>query len=229
MLKPFFYALSLFGILLISGCASLDQMAFSDGSSKSLESGNPIYLMTTNLKNEYRTSFQPELRQVHLKRSEGGVILDRLTYSIDDIAKSETDDSVLGNSYYLRMELPEGNYTIDGLSSMGSTFPVNGFYYAPINQDLKAEGNKIYYLGHIEAKIRERVGDEFRAGPVIPILYQAISGAAGGTFDVNIIDNWEQDRRQFLNKFPMLEGQSITKAILPEFDREKAQEIWEAE
>ncbi|KZM41026.1 hypothetical protein OA92_15785 [Marinomonas sp. SBI22] len=216
-------------LLLLTGCASPTKMAFNNDSAKALESGNPIYLMTANLKNVYKTDYQPELSVVHVVRGEANTSSDRLNFVIDDNAKFETDDPIVGNSYYLSMELPEGNYTINGLTSRSSSFPIHGYFYTPINHDLKAEGNSIYYLGHVEAIVRERVGDEFRAGSVIPLLDQSVSGASGGTFDIEITDNWIQDRKQFLSKFPMLEGQTITKAILPEFDREKAQKMWEGE
>lgn len=229
MFKSSLYTLAFTLVLLLTGCASPTKMAFHNDSAEALESGNPIYLMTANLKNVYKTGYQPELGMVYLRRGEASTSTDRLNFVIDDKAKFETNDPLVGNSYYLRMELPEGDYTIKSFWSKHYSWPIHGQFLTPINQELKAEGNGIYYLGHVEAIVREREGNEFRAGPVIPLLDQAVSGAAGGTFDIKITDNWIQDRRQFLNKFPMLEGQTITKVILPEFDREKAQKIWEGE
>lgn len=85
----------------------------------------------------------------------------------------------------------------------------------------------MFYLGHINATVRKRIGGEFKAGASIPLIDQAIAGASGGTFDIEISDQWENDKTKFLTKFPALASVEIKKSILPPFNRKRAQEWWE--
>ena len=103
-----------------------------------------------------------------------------------------------------------------------------GYFFTPMHSPLEAKERGIFYLGHINATVRERQGDEFKAGRTIPLIDQAIAGASTGTFDVAITDEFATDEALFRSKFPALEGVAIKKAILPTFDRAKAQKWWEA-
>lgn len=69
-------------------------------------------------------------------------------------------------------------------------------------------------------------------GPLIltcrgPLLDGAAFGASGGTFDAQIVDQEAKDEALFRTRFPALNGVQIQKAMLPAFDREKAQKYWE--
>jgi hypothetical protein len=126
------------------------------------------------------------------------------------------------------MQLEQGEYVIRGLTGMASIFPINGFYFAPMHSKLQVTKPGIYYIGHVEASVRERQGDEFKAGPSIPLIDQAVAGASGGTFDIEISDQWEKDEPKFRARFPVLNNVAVQKAILGPFDRAKAQQWWEA-
>jgi hypothetical protein len=76
--------------------------------------------------------------------------------------------------------------------------------------------------------VRERQENEFKAGPSIPLIDQAVAGASTGTFDIKISDNFVKDEAIFRSKFPALVGVPIRKSILPAFDRANAQKWWEA-
>jgi hypothetical protein len=79
-------------------------------------------------------------------------------------------------------------------------------------------------VGHVWATVRERQDNEFKAGPVVPLIDQAVAGASGGTFDVETTDEFATDEAAFRSKFPALAGVEMAKAILPGFDRNKAQQ-----
>ena len=125
------------------------------------------------------------------------------------------------------MQLDPGTYAIQGLTCLNRGFLINAFFFAPLRESLQVSGPGVFYLGHVDAIVRERVDNEFRAGPVAPLMDQSVSGASGGTFDVTISDQWERDRTEFVAAFPALKAASIQKAILPAFDRVKAQRLWE--
>ena len=86
----------------------------------------------------------------------------------------------------------------------------------------------MYYIGHVQAVVRERKDGEERAGPVIPLIDQAVVGASGGTFDVTISDAWATDEALFKSTFPALARVSIEKKLLVPHDPAKVKSRWEA-
>lgn len=203
-------------------------MAFQNDTDRLTEKSKPVYLMTANIKNAYRTSFQPKLVVVNVEKAGAKEAADRINFTLDDKAKRETGSATEGNSYLLRMELDPGAYEIRGLTSQMFAFPIMAQFFTPVHSPLQVAGPGVYYLGRLTATVRERQGNEFRAGPPIPLVDQAIAGASGGTFDVSITDEWAADEALFRAKFPALKGVAVTKAVLPAFDRAKAQRWWEA-
>jgi hypothetical protein len=213
--------------LAAAGCATRTPMAFQDDAERVTPQRKPIHLMTVTLKNEYHTSFQPRMIVVHVEKPNAKEKSDRINFLMDGKAKDEPDALPSGNNYLLRMELEPGDYEIVGFSAMGKTFPIIGHFFAPLHANLTSAGAGVFYLGHVNATVRERQGNEFRAGPPIPLIDQAVAGASGGTFDVEIVDQLDKDEPTFRAKFPALEGIAIQKAVLPPFDRAKAQQWWE--
>jgi len=213
--------------LLLTGCATPTKLAFAKDTTTPPKSNEQILLMTATLKNSYRTSHQMQLLVVSVERAGATDREGRLNFTIDDGAKAETDTADAGNSYYLSMKLEPASYVIVGLLAMNRSFPTVTNYFVPLHADLTVTGPGVFYLGHVEATLRERTGNEFKAGPSIPLIDQSVGGASGGTYDIEISDQWDTDKPKFLAKFPALNGVSVTKSVLPPFDRAKAQDWWE--
>lgn len=214
--------------LILSACATPQNMAFHDDSENLAEKKNPIFLMTATLKNNYKKTFQPSLLVAHIEKPDAKDASDRINFKMDEKAKNETDSPETGNQYFLRLELPIGKYEIIGLTSIARFFPIQGFFFTPIHSTLEAKEPGIFYLGHVNAVVRERTEGEFKAGGSIPLIDQAVIGASGGTFDVEIKDDWLTDENMFITRFPALKGATVQKAILPDFDRAKAQQWWKS-
>ncbi len=213
--------------LLLTGCATPTRMAFYDNPNEKPNSDKVVCLLSVTLKNSYRTSFQPKLTVAHVERGAAAEHADRINFTVDNLAKMEDNNAAKGNSYLLRFELDKGEYDIRGMSAMAQALIVNGFYFVPVHQRINAKYPGCYYLGHIEAIVRERKDNEFKAGPIIPLIDQAVTGASGGTFDVEISDQWGSDEAKFLEKIPGLKNVEVKKSILPPFDRAVAQKWWE--
>lgn len=215
--------------LLASGCATRTPMAFESDTERLTPESKPVFLMTATLKNTYHTSFQPKLLVVNVEKPDAKEAADRLNFIMDAKARSqETNSPDVGSTYLLRMALAPGQYEIRGMTSRTLTFPILGSFFTPMHSPLRSGGPGVYYLGHVEATVRERQGNEFRAGPPIPLVDQAAAGASGGTFDVEISDRFAVDEAMFRAAFPALQGVQIQKAVLPPFDRAAAQRWWEA-
>ncbi len=214
-------------VSLLAGCATPTKMAFENDSDVVVSGSKPVYLMTVTLKNNYRPSYQPSLLVVHVEKKDVIDSKDRINFTMDTKAKLETDTAESGNSYLLRMELENGDYVVRGLTGFSGIFPVRGTFFAPLHTDIKSSGTGVFYLGHVNATIRERQDGEFKAGPSIPLLDQAVAGFSGGTFDIEITDQLVKDEAVFKARFPALRNTQIQKAVLPGFDRAKAQQWWE--
>lgn len=213
--------------LLVSGCATRTKMAFEDDSEKLADKSKPVLLMTATIKNSYKPSYQPKVLVLHVERPGATEAKDRFNFVMDAKAKEESDDPAKGSQYFIRMELEPGTYDIRGMTSMSQSFPVIASFFTPMHSPLEVKGSGVIYLGRVEATVRERQGNEFKAGPSIPLLDQALSGASGGTFDVVISDALAADEPVFRNRFPALKDAPIGKQILAPFDRAKAQDWWE--
>ena len=209
---------------IFAGCASVPYMPLAENQ-PIVDSSKPLFLMSVVLKNEYKERWQPRVLNVILEKDgEAGkpqVVVFRM-----DASGTVTPES--GSSTYLvRFPAEPVPHTIRGFNSMASAFPIHGFYFVPLHASLaKAEGG-VYYLGSVKAVIRERKDGEFRAGPLIPLIDQAFAGASGGTFDIEIADAYEADIALFRKTFAALKDVEIKKAVLPKWDRAKAQLFWE--
>lgn len=212
-------------ILLLSACASTNKMAFQDDAETPASAKKPIFLMSATFTNNYRPSFHPSVLHVHVDRNVTGGDSDRLSFRMDEKGKL---DSSAGNEYLIRMELDKGDYVLRGMTGIAGGFPILGNFNAPLLLNLKADDAGVYYLGHVDATVRERNENEFRAGPVIPLIDQAVTGFSGGTFDIAVSDRFDKDESLFKSRFLALNGVGIKKAILPQFDRDKAQKWWDA-
>jgi len=184
-----------------------------------------LLLMSVELINEYKPSYQPEAGVLWIEKPEVKGKEDRLSYWAD---KEGTLKSDQGNKYVFRMTIKNGKYIIRGIHGSSGTFPVKGGFFMPLHTEIEVKDSSVFYLGKVVGKIRERKENEFRAGLVVPLVDQAVTGFSGGTFDIDIIDNYEEDIKFMKTLFPALGNVQVKSAILSPFDRAKAQKWWEA-
>ena len=212
---------------LLTGCATNRGMAVLDNPTAVSKPAKPVYLLTVTLRNPYKTAYQPKLVSVKVQKRISPENSKTLLFEADPLAKSESISPVIGNSYLLRLELEPGDYLILGLNSIGQSIFTNGVFFTPLEARLMPSTPGIYYLGHIEATVRERKPNEFRAGPIFPLQEQGLTGASSGTFEVEISDRWETDNAKFQTKFPALSGANVKKTVLPAFERAQIQQWWD--
>lgn len=211
---------------LFTGCATPQGMAVLDDAATVAKSNKSVYLMTVSLKNTFVPAYQPKLQSVKVMKK-SGEYHKILLFEADLLSRNETNSAATGSSYLLRMEIEPGEYTLLGLNSYGQSMLITGVFFTPLDLRLKVANPGVFYLGHIDATVRERKGEEFRAGSYLPSQEQKLTGASSGTFDVAITDQWDTDSTKFLNKFPALKGIKVQSAILPAFNRESIQRWWE--
>jgi len=218
--------------LVLTGCLGATRMPLHESTETLDDAGGPLLLMTATIRNDYRPSFQPKLLLVHVEKTtakprdnsrEG-----KINFAVDDLAPLAAGTPGSGGHYLLRMRLPPGPYRVCGMTSRIKAFPFIGTFFAPLQIAHSIEGSGVFYLGHVEAIVRERQGDEFRAGQVTPYIDQLTTGAAGGTFDITISDRFETDEKAFRERFRQLAGVEIKRTILAPFDRAAVQKWFES-
>jgi hypothetical protein len=142
----------------------------------------------------------------------------------------EDKDSVLEEShkvYLARVALAPGSYRVVRVFGDANAFPFHGWFDVPLNSTLTVTPNTITYLGRVSAKLRPRQENEFRAGPVLPLIDQSVTGVSVSTWDIAIDNQADKDLAHFRDSFPVLATATIAVAPLPPFDRAKAQKAWE--
>ena len=233
----------LFSLLVFSifGCATFVKRDSLDDPGATLEVGNSIYLLSGNLKNTYKPKYQPKPDNISIERMEDEywiafaipkTAFEKFADSVEDSLyitgfKNEAEDPKVGHSFLAHIALEPGDYTLRFINSASESFLISGTFRTPIHHVINVSSPGIYYLGRINAVVRKREGKEFKAGRSVPLVDQSTVGASGGTFDVEILDKWEEDEPLFLKQFPALQGAKIIKALLPSFDRSRAQQYWE--
>lgn len=222
LLSYLFVCLAIF----LTGCAGGVKMPLQDDAPLST-TAKPVLLTSIDIKNKYKERYQPQILFVHVFRVADGKE-ELIPFQMDSkgLHWGEEDEDPL--KHYVRFELDPGEYRLQGAFAQARAFPVVAFFYVPMHMQFKVTPEpKVTYLGAIEATVRERQGNEFRAGSVVPLIDQSVAGASGGTFEVAVADKYDADVKTFKKLFPAIQNVEINKSLLPAFDRQKAQTWWE--
>lgn len=212
-------------VLLLVGCASAPQMALNKQTKAIDVSTKSVVLMTLDLGRPEASRYIPYPTFIGFAKKTADGKFEPISFSIDDEAGSPASE--VRNKFFLRMALEPGEYEMRTVIGNARAFPFVGFFQLPLLLNLNVPAKSVVYVGKVNALIRPRVGNEFRAGPVLPLIDQASTGLSGGTFDVSIEDAAQDDIAQFKTMFPVLASAQINKAILPPFDRDGVQYWWE--
>lgn len=200
-------------------------MSFASESDKVSELKTPVFLLTANVRNQFKPDYTPILSSINIQRIKPDNTKELLRFPIDEKALVKASKDAPPSAYLLRLPLQPGKYEVESIHGMARGFLIVGSFFLPMRAPLEVADGGVYYLGNVSGVVRERVGSEFRAGPVIPLIDQGVTGAAGGTFEVAITDQWGADQAMFLKAFPALKSADVKKSILPAFDR-KAYQLW---
>lgn len=212
-------------ILLLTGCATVHEMGLKKGDDHLDLNGKGMVLMSMEISNQYKPDFQPQISVAQVETPNADSKKDRNNFKTD---MEGTVSSSNGTRYLLRMELDPGHYIIRGALCHYHSFLVMAACQMPVHGEFTVEADKVTYLGRASGVMRERHGDEFRAGPLIPLVDQAVSGFASSTFDVTVSDEQQEDLLSYKQLFPALRHQDIAIKVLPPFDRERAQIWWDS-
>ena len=175
--------------------------------------------MTLKIRNAYKPGFQPTSADAVIfpagaNRAGGGFGQDpreghRYKASITQKAPDDFTD------FLLFVPLPPGEYVFAELIGQSMKVMVAGAFIIPFEFTFRVPPHRIVYLGRLEAVNRERRTDqERRAGPVMPLVDQAASGFSGGTFDIILRDNAEEDFRALTSQGLRIDRGAVETVVL---------------
>jgi hypothetical protein len=218
-----YHQIFLFAILfMLGGCATMKPPALNSKTTTIDVSKESIALLTIKIANNYRTSYQPDIKYLFVWSS-AGKDQEKFSFSVDEKYKAEKDSF---NEYLISFQLPVGEYKLREIFAQSGIFPVIGTFSVPLYSSFSIEPQKIIYLGHIDATIIERTDDALlRAGPVIPLIDQAATGASGGTFVIKITDLYEKDMSLFQQQYPYLAQNHVENHTLPQWNQPSVKDM----
>lgn len=213
------------GVLFLVGCANMTPMAVNKQTKNVDVNSKSIVLMTLEIARPETSRFIPHPVSVSFTKTDdqGKPVIE--AFKVDGDAGST--DSKLDNKFLLRFALAPGQYEMSTVFGMAQAFPVIASFQMPLLMKINVSPKSVTYVGRVSAVLRPRVGNEFRAGSVIPLIDQAVAGISGGTWDIAVVDAAKEDIPEFKSTFASLAATDIRTELLPPFDKSKAQTWWE--
>lgn len=209
-------------MLTLGGCATMKPSALGPDGKQLDVSEESIALLSVKLANKYKTGYQPDIKNVFIWEDKNE---NRKKYSFAVEEKYNEVENEF-NEYLISFQLPPGKYKLREFFAQRWAFPVIGSFSLPIYASFSIEPNQILYLGNIDAHIIKRTSDdELRAGPVIPLIDQAVTGASGGTFVIEITDRFNDDIEKFKQKYHQLTGCDIINLTLPPWKKPTTEDM----
>jgi len=202
--------------LALGGCVTTKPMALSRDAQQLELAQESIALMTMRVSNTYKTGYQPRLKFVRIRSDEG----ERATtsYQVGELLSRDESESSQFEEAVFSFALPPGRYQVREVTVRSESILTPGWGTVPIFTRFEVKPAQVVYLGRVEAVRRERKDDgEMRAGPVIPLIDQAVTGYSGGTFEIRIRDAYESDLKLLRAAYPALQKVQVSKAVLPDW------------
>ena len=217
------------GLLASTGCATiqdLQSMPLRTGmNSLHLDNGS-VCLLSIKAENQFKPGWPPEVYRVTVINDD---TKKRYLFKVVELDSSlfiqTTKDMFTANKEgpteaLVSFQLMPGTYRLKGVGGGCTKALTSGHFDFPFDIPFTVNPGEYVYMGRIEMTNRERVSkDEIPSGGKFPLLDQSISGFGRSTFDVNVIDNFDQDIDAFKAKFPVIANQEIRKRILPQWKK----------
>ena len=203
--------LSVFAVFAFFSCGCGQKMALTP-KTKSIDlSKKSIVLMTTKLANTNVPGHQPTLGYVYVGPCEKGKGK-KYNFAADApyIVKKKQY-----NEHLVSMALPPGDYALTNMYGFRRVpLLLAASCVVPLEKKFTLEPDEILYIGKVDATIRKKEDGEKAAGGPFPLIDQAVAGFSTGTFDIEVLDNYNEDIQLFKSQYPILQGREIEKAIM---------------
>jgi len=202
---PFY--IIIFLAFIFGGCAtSLKPLAFDQDINLIDTANESVAILTLRVANKHKLRYQPEIDRVIITKpaadeKENQFYLFKVEEEYRQVKKEY-------NEYLISFQLPPGKYMLESFHADSGPLPVKTAHFSvPVCASFELEADKTVYLGHIDAYVKKRTrDDELRAGTLFMGMpcCQRLVGAYGGTFVVEIRDQFQEDMDLFNERYPFL-------------------------
>jgi len=209
------------------GCATRLPVAI-DSSNARLELGEEsLLLFTVDITRAEKSRFMPipDYLLLDLPGSDGKPVAKMLPLDGDGYLYPDDEHAI----YAFRFKAPAGEFRIKRIIGRAQAFPVTGYFTLPIEMTVAAKKGAVTYLGRLDARLRPRAEHEYRAGAVIPLIDQAVTGLSSGTFDVRIKNMSPEDLKLLRAAYPAIASTPIETRISSVISREILDRQWRGE
>jgi len=196
-------------VALASGCATVKDAPLKANAADVDVSGEALVFMTARVANSYKPTYPPKILVTFVQSADGSKEL--LSFRTDEAY----DTGPSHFEHLVAFKLAPGRYQVRQIRAWHRSFPIMATFEVPIYQMIEIKGPGAYYLGRVDATVVERTDEKLlRAGAVIPLIDQGVSGASGGTFVVKIEDRFAEDMRILGPRYPAITKLKVEKALL---------------
>ncbi len=211
----------------LGACATVNTMAF-DKNAKTIDiTQKSVVLLAIDVSRPDGSRHVPNPIVVRTEKPNAQTKEERQNFKLDRETDTVVED---GRTLFLaRMALAPGQYRLMDIFGDANAFPFIAAFSVPLLQNLNVTPNSIAYVGRVTAKLRPRQEGEFRAGPLIPLIDQAVSGMSTSTWDIAVDDMYARDVPLFKATYPALAAAIVESSPLPPFDRAAAQRWWDGQ
>ena len=210
----FLLAVALLGL---SGCMTVKDMPLRSDVEQVELKNESVVIFSTRIMNDVSRFYQPIIITAVIVPEGATKAAQLLSFR----PKEPFSQSEAGaKEYLLSANLAPGKYKLQAIRCLATVFPLIGSCELPMNVPIKIDQpGQVIYMGHINAVIRERKENERRAGPILPLIDQAVTGMSSGSFDVIIEDRFASDVERYRKTYPAIRNASVQKALFPAWVR----------
>ena len=176
-----------------------------------IANGMGVGIFTMEIRNDYK-NYAPQPISLTVKNTDTRSNVDTQSFSFGD---PEKELGERGYEMTASVALPAGEYYITELAGVARSFPIAGRFYFNPNKRFILKSGELTYLGHLVVRLVERTSnDEERAGPILPVVDQSLTGMSDGTFKIDIHDSFDTDMPILKTRFPALVSKNVGKELL---------------
>ncbi len=186
----------------------------------------PVVLFSVVTSNQYKPDYSPYPCLAHVLTEKNGSVKERM-HELGDMPGPLFPSTAkrVRPIYPMAVQPPPGRSLLKVIGGFTAKPLIMAGFSIPLLLPIDLPAGKVIYAGRIEAVNRERKGDELRAGPVVPLIDQAVAGYAGGTFDVKVFDAAAEDLDLLNKEYPALKDQKIETILWPSWNRLTKEEM----
>lgn len=195
--------------LFLTGCSGMD-MALTKEQAQLDIKNTGVVLASLQTSNQYKPTYKPDIKWLDINRVSPEK--KALKYNLKNRQFKKEDKE--NNFYLLSFDLEPGEYKVAGFyCDYHVPLLVYGKCFGYFNMLFKVIPGEVTYIGNLQATLFEHKKGEVRAGGMIPLIDQAITGFYSSTYKYKVVDDYDNDIELYKQIYPVLRNVDIKKNL----------------